>query len=250
MHRMRCLTAQVGLALGFSLLLGLPVSAELIHPPGGRAYPDLAGALTGSQDYLYNRATQTGAFQATSTPFLLATGPAATDESVIQPNADGVRSQVVSLTLDSSGRLVSDPGNTFELYGTVVLGGQTFRGLLLQAIPTAFGARGGASPAFNLDMRVTGGALAQTFGPDLYMELHTSLGSAFDGSFAESFSTTIDTTRTLGFHAPAAKQVPEPSTLVVLLACGAGLIFRRQFRRLRVTLLERPGRAELSKVAR
>ena len=43
--------------------------------------------------------------------------------------------------LDRNGHLVDDPENSYALYGTVVLGGQTFSGLLLEGKPTAFGAR-------------------------------------------------------------------------------------------------------------
>src|SRR5712671_631066 len=141
MHRTRNLIARAGLTLVLSLIVGYPVSAELIHAPGGRAYPDLAGAITGSQSYTYHPATQTGTFQVTNTPFLLTTGPSATSEAVVQPNPDGIRNQVVNLTLDQNGHLVSDPNNSYSLYGTVVLGGKTFQGLLLQATPTAFGAQ-------------------------------------------------------------------------------------------------------------
>jgi hypothetical protein len=232
MHRMRCFVARAGLPfLIFALLAaGAPASAELIQSPGGRAYPDLAGSITGSQAYTYNAVTQTGTFQATNTPFLLSTGPTASHEAIVEPNADGTRTQELNLKLDQNGRLVSDPKNSYSLYGTVVLGGKTFQGLLLQATPTSFGSQGGTGAAFNLDLKVTGGQLAQTFGPDLYMELRPSLGSGFDGSFDKSFQTTIDYSNTLGYRAPAATAVPEPTTLVVLLAGGAWIWLARRRR--------------------
>lgn len=240
MHRMRCFVARAGLYLTLTLLvLGAPASAELIQSPGGRAYPDLAGSITGSQAYTFNAATQTGTFQASNTPFLLSTGPSAANETVVEPNDDGTRVQELNLTLDQNGRLVSDPNNTYSLYGTVVLGGKTFHGLLLQATPTAFGSQGGSAAAFNLDLKVTGGQLAQTFGPDLYMELRPALGSGFDGSFNKSFQTTIDYSNTLGYRAPAAATVPEPTTLVVLLAGGAWFWLAR--RRILPREVSRPG---------
>src|SRR4051812_24132550 len=119
MHRMRNLAGKAGLTLVLSLIAGSPALAELIHAPGGRAYPDLAGAITGSQSYTYHPATQTGTFQINNTPFLLTTGPSASGESVVQPNPDGNRNQVVNLTLDQNGRLVSNPNNSYALYGTV-----------------------------------------------------------------------------------------------------------------------------------
>src|SRR5690242_1048809 len=109
MHRMRNLAGKAGLTFLVSLIAASPVCAELIHAPGGRAYPDLAGAITGSQSYTYHPATQTGTFQVSNTPFLLSTGPSAANEAVVQPNPDGIRNQVVNLTLDQSGQLVSDP---------------------------------------------------------------------------------------------------------------------------------------------
>src|SRR4051794_36602905 len=117
MHRTRYLFAKAGLTLVLSLIVGSPLSAELIHAPGGRAYPDLAGAITGSQSYTYHPASQTGTFQASNTPFLLTTGPSASNEVVVQPNPDGIRNQVVNLKLDQSGQLVSDPSNSYSLYG-------------------------------------------------------------------------------------------------------------------------------------
>lgn len=241
MHRMRCLFAKAGLSLLVALAAGAPVSAELIQAPGGRAYPDLAGAITGTQQYTFDAAKGTGTFQASNTPFLLTTGPSAANESIVQPDADGTRSQVLNLTLDQNGHLVSDPSNSYSLYGTVVVGGKTFQGLLLQATPTAFGAQAGTPAAFNLDLKVTGGELAQTFGPSVYMEVHSALDSKFDGSFAKSFRTRIDSSNTLGYQAPAPAPVPEPRTLVVLLAGGVWFFFHRRRRRVPASDVDAPG---------
>jgi hypothetical protein len=233
MQRMRCLFARAGLLVVLTVVLGTEVSAELIQSPGGRAYPDLAGAITGTQQYTYHPSTQTGTLQVTNTPFLLTTGPSTANEVVVQPNADGMRSQVLNLKLDPNGRLVSDPGNSYSLYGTVVVDGKTFQGLLLQATPTAFGAQSGATASFNLDLKVTGGELARTFGPSVYMEFHSGGDSTFDGSFARSFTTKIDSSNTLGYKSPVPAPVPEPTTLVVLLAGGVWLAVFHRRRRLR-----------------
>lgn len=225
MHRMRSLVAKVGLSLLLASTLGETTFAELIKAPGGPMYPDIAASISGSQQYTYDPATRTGVFQVTTTPYLLSTGPSAEKESIVQPNGDGVRTQSLNLTLDNSGQLINNPNNSYALYGTVSVGGQTFQGLLLQGKPTAFGSQGGGSSAFNLDLKVTGGALAATFGPDLYLELHPALDSTFDGSFTKNFSTTIRSSNTLGYRAPPS--IPEPTTLVVLLACGTAVFLRR-----------------------
>jgi hypothetical protein len=232
MHRMRNLFAKAGPPVFLALVVAGPVSAELIQPPGGRAYPDLAGAITGTQAYTYHPSTQSGTFQVTNTPFFLSTGTSASNEAVVQPNTDGIRTQVVNVTLDQNGRLLSDPNNSYSLYGTVVVGGKTFQGLLLQATPTAFGAHAGSPASFNLDLKVTGGQLAEAFGPAAYIELRSALDSTFDGNFAKSFETKIDSSNTLGYRSPEPATVPEPTTLVVLLAGGAWLLAYRRRRRL------------------
>ena len=53
--------------------------------------------------------TQTGTFAVTNTPYLLQLDPSNAGESQIQPNDDGTRRQVVSLTLDRNGQLVDNP---------------------------------------------------------------------------------------------------------------------------------------------
>jgi len=230
MQRMRCFFARTGLIGCCFLALGMNVRGELIQSPGGRAYPDLAGALTGTQSYTFHPSTQTGTLQVTNTPFLLSTGPTPAHEVVVQPNADGMRTQVVNLKLDPNGRLVSDPSNSYSLYGTVVVDGKTFQGLLLQATPTAFGAQPGTNSAFNLDLKVTGGELATTFGPSVYMEFRSGGESTFDGNFTRNFTTKVDSSKTLGYRSPIPAPVPEPTTLVILLTGGLGVALHQRRR--------------------
>src|SRR3954468_13997675 len=233
MHRMRGRVAKAGLTLGCAIALGIQAQAELIRPKAVRAYPDIAADINGIQTYIYNPDTQTGTFQVTNTPFLLAHGPSDAGESQIHPNDDGTRQQVVSLRLDRNGRLIDDPTNNYALYGTVVLGGRTFSGLLLQGKPTAFGAVAPGSETvaqpgrdvFDLNMKITGGALADRFGEDLYMRI-VPKADDFDGQFTRDFSGVAAKSNTRGYHAPSA--VPEPTPLVFLLVCGAGLALWRQ----------------------
>jgi hypothetical protein len=237
---MRDLVAKVGLTLACALAFGVQAPAELIRPKAGRAYPDIAADINGVQTYTYNPATQTGTFQVTNTPYLLAHGPSNSGESQIQPNDDGTRRQVVSLRLDRNGQLVDDPGNSYALYGTVVLGGRTFSGLLLEGKPTAFGAVTPASAVgqpgkdvFDLDMKITGGALADRFGPDLYMRI-VPKADTFDGQFNRDFSGSAAKSNTRSYHAPSI--VPEPSTFIIVLVCGAGLLLWRRFRKFKADL--------------
>ena len=222
-----------------ALILGLvrPVAAELIQAPGGRAYPDIAGAVNGTQVYTYHVTTGTGTFLVSNTPFLLTTGPGSGDNVDIAPDSDGVRSQKLRLTLDRSGQLVPGGDQTYALYGSVVLDGQTYNGLLLLATPVQFGAHGGTGAAFHLDMKVTGGLLAPAFGPAASLALRPTAESPFDGSFTANFHTTIESSNTVGYASSAlAAPVPEPSTLVVLLACGAGFCLQRRRRIARAEL--------------
>ena len=105
----------------------------------------------------------------------------------------------------------------------MVVEGRTYNGLLLRATPVHFGTRGGPGAAFNLDMKVTGGLLAPTFGPDASIALHLASARPFDGRFTTDFHTTIESSNTVS-HEPRLlpSPVPEPRCLVVLLACGAG----------------------------
>src|SRR5207249_2578548 len=155
--------------LALTTLPGRPAAADLIRPNASPSYPDIASDVNGVQNFTFHPETQTGVFTVTNTPYLLVGGPSVADEFAILPNSDGVRRQAVSLTLDSSGKLLDDPGNSYELYGTIVTKGQTYSGLLLKGVPTNFGAQDlgpvgiQGTDVYDLDLKITGGALAANF---------------------------------------------------------------------------------------
>ncbi len=242
MHRMCHPLAQAFLASILAAALAPRARAELIRPSADRVYPDVAADINGVQDYNYDPTTRTGRFQVTNTPFLLAMGSRIDDEYNVQPNSEGVRRQTVQLKLDQHGRLIDDPENSYQLYGTVVVGGKTFDGLLLEGTPRSFGAKAtraaGIDDAsvYDLDMKITGGKLAERFGPDAYMRISPEVANTFDGRFSRSFAGVKAQSNTRAYHAPAAP-VPEPTPLVLLLACGAGFFYRRRRRVLRDDLV-------------
>jgi hypothetical protein len=215
-------------------------SADLIMPTAPRAYPDIAADVNGTVNYTYNPQTQTGSFQVTNTPYLLAGGPSASQEFDVTPDADGIRKQTVSVALDSSGHFVNSASNSYELWGTVAAGGQTYTGLLLKGVPTAFGSLyrpptgSQGSAIFDMNINITGGALASAFGPDTYMSIQPELQITFSGDFTHDFSAAKATSNTRAYHAPLPFPAAEPTTLAILACGGAGLLGlrrRRAFRR-------------------
>src|SRR5207249_2997078 len=116
MHRMCHPVVVLGLILALTTLPGRPAAADLIRPNASPSYPDIASDVNGVQNFTFHPETQTGVFTVTNTPYLLVGGPSVADEFAILPNSDGVSRQAVSLTLDSSGKLLDDPGNSYELY--------------------------------------------------------------------------------------------------------------------------------------
>ena len=72
------------------------------------------------------------------------------------------------------------------MYGTVVVGGQTYHGLLLKGTPTSFGSMN--RDVFDLNMTITGGALQPFFGNDAYLRIAPGGQSTFDGSFTRDFT--------------------------------------------------------------
>jgi hypothetical protein len=232
---MRCCLAKsvlVGLFAGFFAVPSL-TQADLIRPDATQSFPDLAGDIVGTQSYTYDPASQTGIFQVNNAPTLLATSPSLASEAYVYDLGTGPRSQSLQLKLDAGGNLVSDPGNSYSVYGSVTVSGQTYTGLLLQGTPTQFGflpynPKSPGSSAYDLNMTVTGGLLKQLYGADAYMRIMTETNSTFSGSFAQSFSGSKAITNVRSYNSQPATPVPEPSTFLVLLACSAvGLLFRK-----------------------
>ena len=237
MDRMRRLVALWGLVLVGAAMWASPVAAELIRPAAGRAYPDIAADINGTVNYTYNTSTETGNFHVTNTPYLIAGGPTSSQEFAVGPTESGLRQQMINVTLDKEGKLISGPSNTYTLYGTVQADGETFEGLLLSGTPTAFGFRDLDSVGvpsvdlFDLDVTITGGALATYFGDEAYIRITPELDSTFHGKFDTNFSAAKATSNTRSYVAPQPFPVPEPTTLLVLAAGGIGLLRRRRLRR-------------------
>jgi hypothetical protein len=238
MHRMRRLVAMVGLAvLGTTLWCG-SASAALIKPNAQRVYPDVAADINGVISYAYNPATETGNFHLTNTPYLLAAGATSAEEFAILPNAnDGIRMQVVNVALDKTGAIIdSSPTNSYALYGTMKVNGTDYTGLLLSGKPTAFGAQDLSgvgiqdSDLFDLKIKITGGALADYFGEQAYMRVAPELGSTFTGAFDTDFTAHKATSNTRRDGPAQPFPIPEPSTLLIVLAGGFGLWHRNRRR--------------------
>ena len=144
MQRMCSVIVKAAMVWPFLVLVGVwvPAHADLIRAKPGRSFPDIAGDIVGSQKYTYDPATQTGIFSLVNAPHLISLGPSDKDLVPMQPEKDGTLSQSLEMKLDREGRLVPSPFNHFEIRGTVVIGDQTYEGLLLEGKPTAFGAGG------------------------------------------------------------------------------------------------------------
>ena len=138
------------------------------------------------------------------------------------------------MKLNRHGRLIDSPNNKFEIRGTVIIGGKTYEGLLLEGKPTAFGADVKAPSSaknlemFDLNMRITGGELAQAFGNQRVFADQTTgqehiRRSIHDGFFQrEAVDQPADTSRK-----PLPASISEPTPLITFLTCGAGLLAYR-----------------------
>lgn len=249
MHRMRPLALPMrirrcllvsGLALWVASAWSRPAAADLIRPSADRAYPDIAADVNGTISYTFDPSTQSGLFHMRNTPYLMAGGPSAADEFAVTPNSNGIRQQVVNITLDQNGNFKADPNNSYELFGTVSAGGQTYSGLLLKGVPTAFGSQyhpptgSQGSAIFDMNINVTGGALASAFGPDAYLSVQPELQITFDGNFNKDFSAAKATSNTRAYHAPLPFPSPEPATMALLVAGGLGLAVHRARRAVKI----------------
>jgi hypothetical protein len=252
MQRMRSVFAKVGLVLPLFLLSDIwpPARADLIRATPGRSFPDIAGDIVGTQSYTYDPITQTGTFALVNAPHLISLGPSVKDLIQMRPERDGTLTQSLRMKLDRRGHLVDSPANKFEIRGTVVINEQIYQGILLEGKPTAFGAgTQGVSTVknpdvFDLDMKITGGQLAEAFGPEAYLRIVAQANSTFNGQFTSDFSGDKPLTNLRASNRRLPTTVPEPTTLITLLTCGAGLLacrMRRYFIR-----KARRRRAELS----
>ncbi|GAC1337926.1 MAG: hypothetical protein NVSMB14_04970 [Isosphaeraceae bacterium] len=203
--------------------------ADLIRSAPERAYPAIDADVHGGVSYNYDPASQTGTFRLTNTPYMIAGGPSSNAEFDVTPDAQGVRSQVLTVRLDSTGRMIAgDPSNSYELRGTISAGGKTYGGVLLTGVPTGFGWSAGTAPVFDLNLKITGGALAQQFGSDAYLRIKPMVSGGFAGSFLTSFQVGEAASRIESPHPPEPFPVAEPATLAILLVAGGlGLARRR-----------------------
>jgi hypothetical protein len=243
MHRIRLSIALTGLVWASTTLLTSQATAGLIRPGAGRSFPDiLANNISGGVRYTFDSSTQTGTFTLTNTPYLIAGGPEASKEYTVDPNADGVRRQVLTVALDANGNIkADDPANNYELWGSVTAGGQTFNGLLLKGTPTLFGSQDldpvgiPNSDVFDAVLKITDGALKPYFAPsdiysnvEPYIRITPELESTFVGAFDRDFSGVKATSNTRTYFLLSSIPVPEPTTALVLLAGGVGLIHRHR----------------------
>lgn len=236
MHRMRCFFAVVGFAVCSFVATG-PTAASLLKPNAGRSYPDIAADINGKVTYSYDAGTKTGLFHVKNTPYLIAGGATQDLEyTVSSDSVTGVRSQELKVMLNSSGQLVADVGNSYELWGTIVAQGVTYSGLLLKGTPTGFGFQdlgtAGIQGAdmFDVSLSITGGSLASFFGSDGYMRISPELLSTFNGRFDEDFTAQKATSNTRTYGPPKPFPVPEPGSLIVMLAGVAGLVMHHRRR--------------------
>jgi hypothetical protein len=243
MQRMRSVFVKLGLLPVLGTLMGAFCSArgDLIRPSISRSYPDIAGDLVGTQTYTFDPSSKTGLFQVVNAPQFIALGPTGKDMLSVTPDKDGTLSQSLQLRLDQNGQMVQTPDNRFQLYGSVVIGDQIYRGLLLEGTPTAFEAQaqgGGAATSrnanvFDLNVKITGGQLASAFGPEAYFRVVPQSNSTFQGSFASNFSGDKPLTNLRALQGNLPAPIPEPSPLLILLAGGASIAISRLLRRRR-----------------
>ena len=234
MHRMHRLGLKAVLTTLIIAASATSAPAALLRPSDNREYPDITSFANGYQSYHYDPTSQTGVFKLSNVPFLVTNGKNADGtfiESDVTATSDQMRSQVLTAVLDNNGNLVASPLNSFQLYGTVMVGNQTYTGLLLSGTPTAFGSQTlkplvNNEDLFDLSLKITGGSLASLYGPDAYIRVTSEANSNFNGVFTTDFSSEKVLTNTHRVTSLVPSPVPEPTALVVLLACGAGLFYR------------------------
>ena len=234
MHRMHRFIALTGLVALTTALGASTASADLLHPSTDpQTYPDIIANLGKGVSYTYDPSVSQGVFHLKNTAYVLVTGTGSNDELDITPTADGSRYQTMNVTLDKNGNYVNDPGNLYQVYGSVTANGQTYSGLLLSGKPIDFAtSNAGGVTQFDSDLKLDGtGALASFFGPNSYIHLIAETGNGFTGTFQNDFQITKVSSNTHGPNeTPQPFPVPEPTTMVVLVVAGLGVVFRHRSR--------------------
>ena len=237
MQRMRSVIARAGLVVSLFLSTGawIPARADVIRPKPGRAFPDIAGDIVGTQTYTYDPTTRTGTFALINAPHLISLGPSDKDLVPMEPQKDGTLTQSLKMKLDAAGHLVDSPANRFEIRGTVVIGDRTYKDVLLEGRPTAFGVVGQDASrtrdpdVFELNMEITGGDLKERFGNRAYLRITPQENSTFHGLFTANFSGEKPLTNLRALNR-LTTSVPESAPLIAILTCGAGLFAYRMYR--------------------
>jgi hypothetical protein len=243
MERMHRFVLALGLSLAAIVLTAPATRAALLHPTDTSLFPDASGGYV-SGTLSYNAST--GAFAMQNTPYALALGTSAASQYDITATPSGQRSETLTVSLNPDGTVNPSGSNTFNLYGQVSINGNTYSGLLLSGTPTAMGSLNLAAPPtsvqgsslFDFDIKVTGGMLKNAFGSEAYLRMLAERWSTFNGSFTQDFSAGKIETNIRGYWLAPPAPVPEPTTLVVLIAGGVGIFFRR--RNITLAKLERP----------
>lgn len=240
-------TRRLALALGATLAaLALPAPASraaLLHPTDTSQFPDLsAGFVSGTMQYT----ASTGQLAIQNTPYALALGTSSSAQYDVTADPAGERSQAIDVVLNPDGTVNQGAKNTYDLFGQVTIGGKTYSGLLLSGTPTAMGSLDLSRPPtnvqgssmFDFDVSVTGGLLANVFGSEAYVRLTAERWSTFNGSFTQDFAGGKVASNIRGYFPTPPAPIPEPTTLVVLIACGGAGLLTRHRRRIRREELE------------
>ena len=235
MHRMRRFLALSGLMVLTFAFGASTARADLLHSSTTpQTYPDIIANLGAGVSYSYDPSVSQGLFHLKNTAYVLVTGTGSADELNINPTSDGSRYQLLNVALDKNGNFVDNPGNLYQLFGTVTASnGHVFSGLLLQGKPIDFASSHAQGVTqFQTDLKLDGsGALASFFGPNSYIQMIAETGNGFTGSWQSDFTISKVSTNTHGPNAiPQPFPVPEPTAMVVLIVAGMGIVFRHRRR--------------------
>ena len=142
MQRMHSLGPSVGLdRFHFHAAIGASAHAALLRFNDTRQYPDLTIRQRVSDTY--NPSTGTGVFQLSNVHIPAHASRTTPTSGFVEsrrrrPPTTSGRKDAHRSRHFANGNLVNSPLNSFQVYGTVGVGGQTYTGLLLSGTPTAF----------------------------------------------------------------------------------------------------------------